>query len=248
MANINKVHINILYTFNVVLPVTIDFIILILFSSVLFKLNILIILEHCDIYWKWTGNYQQSSICERAVPHFSTTSTHNQWALGFCTITRILGAKRAIINVRNEDNRSFGYALLSAYYPNQIIPNRVANYNRFFHHHCLDKLPYPILPAQIPILETCLKVSINLFTFSDNEGKSRLIQYVSNLDYTNHVDLLVWKNHYAWIKHFHRFACDAMKKKKNRYYCRWCIQNFYSLAGLMRHIPQCSHPFVKPLE
>ena len=82
-----------------------------------------------------------------------------------------IAKKRAIINVQNVDNRSFDYALLSGLHPRANHPDRPCWYDRFFGKVALDQIPYSVTHDQISAIEEKLKVGINLFKFSDDEGK-----------------------------------------------------------------------------
>ena len=93
--------------------------------------------------------------------------------LSFRELPTFLEKKHAIINVKNSDNRCFGYPLLSALHPRAKDPQRPFWYNRFFTKEGLDQIPYPVTHDQIPAIEDKLKVCINLFPLWDDEGQAR---------------------------------------------------------------------------
>ena len=157
----------------------------------------------------------------------------------FQNLPDFLEKKKAIINVINTDNRCFGYAVLSALYPNQTHPNRASNYDHLFAKHHLNELQYPIEPERIPTIEDTLKISINVYTYRDDEGKGRYTIYVSSKTNTRQIDLLYFKEHYAWIKHFSRFASDISKHKGKLFFCKRCLGHFNSETVLERHKGNC---------
>ena len=71
---------------------------------------------------------------------------------GWQPLPEFLAKKEVIINIQNNDERCFGYALL--YFREQVnLPNKNGNFYRasvykeeMFHHHHHDTLPYPISP------------------------------------------------------------------------------------------------------
>ena len=157
----------------------------------------------------------------------------------FQPLPQFLLRKMAIVNVVNKDNRCFGYAILSALYPNQTHPNRASNYNHLFDKHHLSTIQYPVKPEDIPYIEENLHIAVNLYTYRDDEGKGRYTLYVSSKNYTKQIDLIFFKDHYAWIKDFGRFACDITKHKGKLYFCKRCLGHFNSEAVLNRHSGNC---------
>ena len=105
-------------------------------------------------------------------------------------LTTCIAKKRAIINVKNNDNRCFVYAVFSALHPPAQHPERPFWYDRFFAKEGLDQIPYPVTQDQIPAIEDKLKTCINLFTFWDDEGNARTPVYISTKLYPNTIDLL----------------------------------------------------------
>ncbi|KAF0138570.1 MAG: hypothetical protein FD143_3643, partial [Ignavibacteria bacterium] len=112
---------------------------------------------------------------------------------GFKELPEFLDLKRAIINVKNTDNRCFGYAILSALYPNQNNPQRAQRYIFHFEDAGLDTISYPVEPSEVPVLEEQLNLKINIFSFYDDLGKARYPLYVSKREhYRKEIDLLYW--------------------------------------------------------
>ena len=86
-----------------------------------------------------------------------------------------LVAKHAIINIKNNDNRGFGYGLLSALLSkeNLVHPERpVLNTDKFVQFNLHD-IQYPVSLNDIPALEEKLGLAINVFSFFDDEGMAR---------------------------------------------------------------------------
>ena len=113
--------------------------------------------------------------------------------LKFRRLPAFLEKKHAIVNVKNEDTRCFGYSLLSALHLRAKDPQRPFWYKRFFAKEGLDQIPCAVTHDQIPAIEDKLKVCINLFSFWDDEGKARTPVYHSTKLYPNTIDLLYWE-------------------------------------------------------
>ena len=78
----------------------------------------------------------------------------------FTKLPRFLENKHSIVNVQNRDQRCFAYAILSALYPQTEHPTRAKPYEAFYQRAGLDRIQYPVSPAQIPEIEEILKIKI----------------------------------------------------------------------------------------
>ena len=94
--------------------------------------------------------------------------------------------KKAIVNIRNHDNRCFGYSILAAIYDERLPgeqntrKNRASNYTpEMFQQQHLDTLQYPIKPADVPAVEQQIGMSINVFAYYDDAGRARYPAYIS---------------------------------------------------------------------
>ena len=158
---------------------------------------------------------------------------------GHKELPAFLKRKRAIINVKNTDNRCFGYALLSALETIHPHAERAENYIGLFHEYELDTIQYPVEVPDIPDHEDLLHVNINLFSFYDDEGKARYPLYVSKKHYNKSIDLLYWDEHYAWIKSFTAFMAD-LSMKHTLHWCRACLGHFDNERTLATHQLYCN--------
>ena len=84
-----------------------------------------------------------------------------------------------IVNVRNEDDRCFGFAIASAIYPVDNHNERLNMYSQYFEKDGLDDIEYPVNPVDIPLLEQRLNISINLYSYFDYIGPARYPMYTS---------------------------------------------------------------------
>ena len=121
----------------------------------------------------------------------------------FSLLPRYLLSKRAILNPKTIDYRSFGYAIMFSFHPNdwklyKYKPDLDGNFEK----HGLHKIKYPVLLEEIPALEEQLNIRINIFTFDDSAGFRRHSLYISKKFKSEEVNLLYWENRYALIKHF----------------------------------------------
>jgi hypothetical protein len=127
-------------------------------------------------------------------------------------LPKYLISKRAILNPRNNDHRSFGYAIMFSLNPKdwRMYALNPQNDNQF-HQHGLDKIKYPVLIDEIPACEEQLNIRINVFTFNDAAGFNRYPLYISKKYKPDEVNLLYWEGRYALIKYFSRLFSDVRK-------------------------------------
>ena len=84
-------------------------------------------------------------------------------------LPQFMEKKQAIINIQNDDERCFGYALLyflEREQPPEINCRRATLYtNEMFQRNHLETLPYQIEPNDVHLYEDQLQININVFFF-----------------------------------------------------------------------------------
>ena len=106
---------------------------------------------------------------------------------GWQSLSEFLSKKKSIINIHNESERCFGYALFY-FLETENIPQQKSNQAKeykedMFQRHHLDTLPYPISPNGVYLYEDQLQMNINLFSFFDDEGRARHPLMISRNNY-----------------------------------------------------------------
>ena len=152
--------------------------------------------------------------------------------------------KKAVVNVKNNDQRSFGYSILSAKYyqvgeRNKRIKRRVL-YDRLFNIEHLTNLPYPVSIPDMVKYEESLNLNINILSFSDEAGRVLTPLYISNKKANqSNIDLLYWRGHFAWIRNRNRLLSHLSKRKRGLHYCVRCFSHFISESKLNSHEVVC---------
>ena len=108
--------------------------------------------------------------------------------------------KKLVINIQNDDERCFGYALL--YFLEQAnLPDKKGNCLRatlykddMFQRHHLYALPYQISPNDVHLYKDQLQMNINVFSFFDNEGCARHSLVISRKNHERVANLIYWKD------------------------------------------------------
>ena len=146
--------------------------------------------------------------------------------------------KHAVINVQNEDDRCFGYSVLSMLLPNQQNAHRPTLYNHFFEHYHLDQLNYPIAPRNVPEIENALQMTISIYGHS-HAGLKRFPIYLSKKQFPIQIDLLYWDEHFAWIKDFPALFFDVNKHESRKWFCHNCLGHFQTQQAIDNHHRNC---------
>ena len=164
--------------------------------------------------------------------------------LSYISLPKNLEDKKAIINVRNEnDHECFKWAITSAIYQREKHPERLnkgmRNNSQNFN---WDGIDFPVSIKQIDKFERQNNYAINVFGYEDSKVYPlRLSKKDSQV-----VDLLLITagptNHYCWIKNKSRlFSGQVSKHGHARFFCERCINHFPNGPALKKHLEYCSN-------
>eukprot|EP01048_Picozoa_sp_COSAG05_P024387 COSAG05_NODE_5712_length_1110_cov_0.680514_2_plen_164_part_00 len=120
----------------------------------------------------------------------------------------------AAVNVKNNDEQCFKWAVLSAAFPATKDAQRVSKYQS--HEQDLDwtGLTFPVTLHDIEKFERRNEISINIYGWEER-CSCYLLRKSDLIENKQHIDLLLLqqdgKSHYSWIKNFSRFARQPRK-------------------------------------
>ena len=162
----------------------------------------------------------------------------------FIELPDYLKTKKAIINVKNEDQECLKWAILSCLHPAQKHPQRV---NKYMHFKELDftGIDFPTPLSQMPKVERLNNLAINVFGYSKQAGIHPL--YLSKDHTRDPINLLMITevkdgkvfSHYCWIKDFDKLCHDQTKHEHRLHYCLRCISPHSSERTLQDHLVYC---------
>ena len=151
--------------------------------------------------------------------------------------------KQACVNIKNDDNQCFLWSL-KAYKHYDEINSKSKNEVRHYKNKKFDgsiKLPeyvsYPVETQTIFMWEEINDIKINVFVLDEDDNIK--IEYHSSFKTKNVCNMLLYKEHYVWIKNLDRF--DASNTSKHSIYrCSLCLTaRFASKELLENHIKKC---------
>ncbi|XP_065193194.1 uncharacterized protein LOC135824390 [Sycon ciliatum] len=151
---------------------------------------------------------------------------------GAAAIPPKLEKKKAIINVKNNDDRCLMWALLSALHPVEQNAERASKYTQYVDELRFDGVMFPATLRDVPKVELQNGLAINVFGYEGNLYPL----YLSERQETP-INLLLHDNHFTWIKNFSR-ACEN-KNKRATHYCLRCLSAHKTADSLQHHSERC---------
>ncbi|XP_051165642.1 uncharacterized protein LOC127284297 [Leptopilina boulardi] len=170
--------------------------------------------------------------------------------------------KKACINVKNEDNKCFKWAVLSALHSNVVRSDRVSSYEEFNDDLNFEGIDFPVSLKNVPKFEKLNDISINVYGLSkfygdfsvhplhltaEKRDKHVNLLYVADM----YADESVEENiicdggdflnfHYVWIKDLSRLVSKQLSAKNGKkHICDRCLHYFSSIDRLNEHLENC---------
>ena len=168
----------------------------------------------------------------------------------FIELPKSLATKKAIINMKNDDEECFKWCITRALNPTANHPERVTK-------ELIEQskklnwtgIEFPVVADAniIKRFERNNNIGVNIFGYENNVYPI----YVSK--YENCVDLLLISNgvkkHYCWIKNFNRLIALRTEKSRNSvHYCKRCLLGYSTIAALAKHTELCSQHNAQKIE
>ena len=154
-----------------------------------------------------------------------------------------LAAKKAVINMKNEDDECFKWCVTRALNPVEKNSERITeelreqaiklNWNGI-------EFPVPVDENVINKFEKNNKVSVNVFGYDDNVYPLIL----SKRESEKVIDLLLIsegeRKHYCWIKNFNKLCAERTETcHRSMHYCKRCLTGYRHIEGLDKHNEYC---------
>ncbi|KAJ8917969.1 hypothetical protein NQ315_002664 [Exocentrus adspersus] len=166
----------------------------------------------------------------------------------YIKLPKFIENKKAVINVNNQDQHCFLWAIVSALYPpNNRRVNEVSSYPHYSNVFDTQGMSFPLKLTDIKKFESNNNISINVYGLKSEFKDNKMIyDIVGPLHYSQqklerHVNLLLitddnGNSHYCWIKNFSRLVSSQINSHKGKkYFCDGCLLHFTSERLLQRH-------------
>ena len=150
-----------------------------------------------------------------------------------------LAQKKAVINMKNQDEFCFKWCITRAAnmvenHPERITPKLREQAEEFDWTDC----KFPMTLDKIKFFEKRNNISVNVYEWKGYVGPLRITKEEKPF----HVDLVFLTknslNHFALIKNFSRFASSG-KGQTERFFCKRCLNSFPRVESLEKHKEIC---------
>lgn len=148
-----------------------------------------------------------------------------------------LANKKAVVNVQNVDNECFAWAITSALFPVDKHAQRVSKYVEARKNLDWSGVSFPMAVDKIGKWEAVNNISVNVYGV---EEKHAVLMRATKEKRERHVNLLLFENHYCWIKNFSRFMNNGDGHQK--FFCESCGIGYTSEDLLAKHIKHACKP------
>ena len=148
-----------------------------------------------------------------------------------------LANKKAVINMKNQDEFCFKWCISRAAnmvesHPERITPKLREQAEKFDWTDC----KFPMTLDKIKFFEKRNNISVNVYEWNASPLR------ITKEEKPFHVDLVFLtkdsQNHFALIKNFSRFASSG-KGQTERYFCKRCLNSFPRVESLEKHKEIC---------
>jgi hypothetical protein len=169
----------------------------------------------------------------------------------YIPLPSVLANKKAIINMKNEDDHCFKWCVVRALNPVDKDQERITKELRIQAEYInWNDIKFPTSLNDIDKFESHnVGISINVFGYEGEVYPLRLSKVCDKVCDSKIVDLLLIANddtqHYCIIKNLSRLL-TSQTGGHTMYYCRRCLNGFREIKSLAKHIEYCKeHDAVK---
>ena len=148
--------------------------------------------------------------------------------------------KKGYVNIKNDNEYCIDYCVAAFFNRKDKNGERVKQYENWIAKNIKrDRIIYPLAIEKISKyceVNSHLEISIDVYKIGD-EDKSMQIEYLTRpIIKKNHISLLLYKDHYMFIKSMSKFRGGKdSKTKKLHHYCTKYLLSFTSKDSMLEH-------------
>ena len=158
---------------------------------------------------------------------------------GWIALPPALQKKKALINMKNNDDMCFKWCIARAVNPVQIHPERITPILREQAEELnWEGCKFPMAVNKIKLFESRNPhISVNCFGWNGSVFPLKIVREEKEI----HVDLLLLKTHFVLVKSFSRFlSSQVCRNGHERFFCKRCLNSFPRAESLEKHQALCN--------
>ena len=154
--------------------------------------------------------------------------------------------KKAILNIKNKDEKCFLWCVLRYLYPKERDEKRLTDLKKYEFSLNTKGINFPMKLKHISKFEKLNPSLPGINVFSGNDNKKFYPLRMADKDCLNTIDLFFYEqdggSHYSLIKNCTRLVKSQITSSKNGsfYICKKCFTHFTRYELLQKHITYCS--------
>ena len=212
------------------------------------------LLEYCynNIYARVDGFTEDGSkwhLKEIVQLEIHTTEHNPTKGSSYIDLPKWIKDKKAIINIKNKDDKCFLWCILRYLYPKERDAEWIGDLKKYENSLNTKGITFPISKNDINKFENLNPdlPGINIFYLDEKDCIVPGREIMKGKDCKNTIDLFLifkdGKSHYTLIKNFHRLIKSQITKSKDGkiFICKRCFWHFTKEELLDKHIEYCSN-------
>lgn len=167
----------------------------------------------------------------------------------FTELPYYIKKSQCIINIKSNDNKCFLWSILAHLFPASSNPNRVSKYKKYEKILDTKRIKWPMGFDQFDDFSKDNNINFSVYEIVFDETdikKSRLVQLYKQCDADiineQNINLLLYKNHFMYIKNISGLVKCLLQTKKSVYVCYNCGESYYySINAFEKHLLNCPY-------
>ena len=155
--------------------------------------------------------------------------------------------KKAIVNIKNKDEKCFLWCVLRYLYPKENNDSRLKDLKKYEFSLNTKGITFPMKLKDITKFEKLNPDLPGINVFSEDDKMTIYPLRMAERDCLNTIDLFLYEedgvSHYSLIKNFHRLIKSQKTKSKDGkiFICKRCFTHYTKEELLEKHIKYCSN-------
>jgi hypothetical protein len=169
------------------------------------------------------------------------TSKKTKVGASFVELPYYIKKTKTVVNIKNNDNLCFLWSIFAHLYPQELNPNRVSKYIPY-KDTLFTNFDWPMNVYDVEEFTKINKLNIIIYKLDNDVIELIYKNYDEGIKQLDPIHLLLYKNHYMYIKNLDGLFRCVLKTDNTVHVCYFCSSNyFYSIDALEKHMMNCPY-------